>query len=330
MPAGARCRCPWRSFSWPVCSCHCSTPSFGSAETHASSSPTPSTGAVVLGAAWLAIPRFRRHRRGDRGVGTPESTKPRQPAHQAGHAPGRPCGGHRHPDPRRRRVGVSRLLNSRRARRGWSRCRAGGSKHDRQPHRFVAYHAWRSRFASATPSGSEASEGTVEDVGFRSTRIRTPDNSLVTIPSSAVVNTTVENLSLRTKRRQRFFVQVTYDTSREKVEELVVRIRQLIVDHPLAEESTCQVRFNNFGESSLDILVMFHLQVADYATRAERAGGRAPADHGSRQGARRGVRLPDTNAANRAMPMPVRKRRRGPSGSLGASGSSAAPDRNSA
>lgn len=94
------------------------------------------------------------------------------------------------------------------------------------------------------------SEGTVEDVGFRSTRIRTPDNSLVTIPSSTVVNSTVENLSVRTKRRQRFFVQVTYDTPREKVEELVARIRQLIIDHPLAEQSTCEVRFNNFGESS--------------------------------------------------------------------------------
>lgn len=110
------------------------------------------------------------------------------------------------------------------------------------------------------------SEGTVEDVGFRSTRIRTADNSLVTIPSSSVVNTTVENLSVRTKRRQRFVVQVTYDTSREKLEELVARIKQLIVDHPLAEDSTCQVRFNAFGESSLDILVMFHLQVADSAS----------------------------------------------------------------
>jgi MscS family membrane protein len=88
----------------------------------------------------------------------------------------------------------------------------------------------------------------------------------VTIPSSAVVNTTVENLSLRTKHRQRFFLQVTYDTPREKMEELVVHIRQLIIDHPQAEESTCQVRFNNFGESSLDILVSFHLQVEDYAT----------------------------------------------------------------
>jgi MscS family membrane protein len=109
-------------------------------------------------------------------------------------------------------------------------------------------------------------EGTVEDVGFRSTRIRTPDNSLVTIPSSAVVNTTVENLSIRSKRRQRFFIQVMYDTPREKLEEIVTRTRQLIVDHPLAEESTCQVRFNNFAESSLDILVIFNLMVGDYAS----------------------------------------------------------------
>jgi MscS family membrane protein len=117
------------------------------------------------------------------------------------------------------------------------------------------------------------SEGTVEDVGFRSTRIRTLDNSLVTIPSSAVVSSTVENLSLRTKRRQRFVVQITYDTPRDKVEELVTRIRQLIVDHPLVEDSTCQVRFNNFAESSLDILVIFHLQVEDYTSELREREG---------------------------------------------------------
>jgi MscS family membrane protein len=110
------------------------------------------------------------------------------------------------------------------------------------------------------------SEGTVEEVGFRSTRIRTPDNALVSIPSSAVVNTTVENLSLRTMRRQRFFVQITYNASRKEVEALVAGISQLIVDHPLTDKNTIQVRFNNFAESSLDILVMFHLHVEDYAT----------------------------------------------------------------
>ena len=80
------------------------------------------------------------------------------------------------------------------------------------------------------------------------------------------MNTTVENLSLRMMRRQRFFVQVTYATSREQVEALVSGIRRLIVDHPLTDKGTIQVRFNNFAESSLDILVQFFLYAEDYAT----------------------------------------------------------------
>ena len=113
------------------------------------------------------------------------------------------------------------------------------------------------------------SEGTVEDVGFRSTRIRTADNSLISIPNNTVVNTTVENLSLRPARRQRFFVQVTYDTPREKLEALATGIKQLIADHPLTNKTNFQVRFNNFSDSSLDTLVMFHLTVEDYTTELE-------------------------------------------------------------
>jgi len=110
------------------------------------------------------------------------------------------------------------------------------------------------------------SEGTVEDVGFRSTRIRTLDNSLISIPNNAVVNTTIENVTLRAMRRQRFFVQVTYDTPRETLEALAAGIRQLIVDHPLTYKSNVQVRFNNFNDSSLDILVMFYIETDSYAT----------------------------------------------------------------
>jgi MscS family membrane protein len=65
-------------------------------------------------------------------------------------------------------------------------------------------------------------------------------------------------------RRQRFFVQVTYDTPREKLEALVAGIRRLILDHSLTNKTNFQVRFNNFSESSLDILVMFYLDVQDY------------------------------------------------------------------
>ncbi|MBV9654287.1 MAG: mechanosensitive ion channel family protein, partial [Acetobacteraceae bacterium] len=108
-----------------------------------------------------------------------------------------------------------------------------------------------------------ASEGVVEDVGFRSTRIRTPDNSLVTIPSSAVVNATVENLSVRAKRLQRFVVQVSHEMPREKLEALAAAIRQLLAEHPLVETGTVQVRLYNLGESSLDILVRFYFRVSD-------------------------------------------------------------------
>jgi MscS family membrane protein len=116
-------------------------------------------------------------------------------------------------------------------------------------------------------------EGTVEDVGFRSTRIRTPDNSLISIPNNSVVNATVENLSLRMMRRQRFLIQVTYDTPREKLEELVSGIKQLIADHPMTNKTNFNVRFNDFGESSLNILVYFYIETTDYSAELEAREG---------------------------------------------------------
>ena len=64
-------------------------------------------------------------------------------------------------------------------------------------------------------------------------------------------------------RRQRLALQITYDTPREKVEALVTRVRRLILDHPTTDKARVQVYFNNFSESSLDILVIFHLNVPD-------------------------------------------------------------------
>jgi len=92
-------------------------------------------------------------------------------------------------------------------------------------------------------------EGTVEDVGFRSTRIRTLDNSLISIPNNAVINATG-------MRRQRFFIQVIY-TPRAKLEVLVAEIKQLIADHPLTNKPNFHVCFNDFGNSCriLNILI---------------------------------------------------------------------------
>jgi MscS family membrane protein len=104
----------------------------------------------------------------------------------------------------------------------------------------------------------------VEDVGFRSTRIRTQDNSLISIPNDSVINTTVENLSLRPKRRQRCTVGVTYDTKLATLEAFVEGIRKVILEHDLTDKDNIQVSFNNLADSSLDILVIFHLLVTDY------------------------------------------------------------------
>jgi MscS family membrane protein len=109
-------------------------------------------------------------------------------------------------------------------------------------------------------------EGTVENVGFRSTRIRTLDNSLVSIPNDSVINTTVENLSLRPKRRQRFTVGVTYDTPRDRLEAFIDGIRAVILEHPLADKDTIQISFFSLADSSLDILLIFHLLVTTQAT----------------------------------------------------------------
>lgn len=108
-------------------------------------------------------------------------------------------------------------------------------------------------------------DGVVEDVGFRSTRIRTMDNSLISIPNNTVVNATVENMTVRTMFRQRLLVQVTYDTPRDRLEMLLDGIRQLLAEHPATKKDNFHVRFNDFGESSLNILIIFHLMVAEYA-----------------------------------------------------------------
>lgn len=108
-------------------------------------------------------------------------------------------------------------------------------------------------------------EGTVENVGFRSTRIRTFHNSLVTIPSSQLVNSTIDNMELREYRQVKAILNLTYDTPIEKIEGFVEGIKQLLETHPDTRKDNIQVFFYDFGPHSLDILMNFFLQVPDRA-----------------------------------------------------------------
>jgi MscS family membrane protein len=106
-------------------------------------------------------------------------------------------------------------------------------------------------------------EGTVEKVGFRSTRIRTFYNSLVTIPSSQLINSTVDNMELREYRQIKTLLNLTYDTPVEKIEGFVEGVKQILETHPDTRKDNIQVFFHEFGPHSLDILLNFFLQVPD-------------------------------------------------------------------
>ena len=105
--------------------------------------------------------------------------------------------------------------------------------------------------------------GVVEKVGFRSTRLRTFDKSLVTVPNKKMVDAELDNLGLRPVRRAKFNLGLTYDTSQNQIKKIVEEIQNMIDEHPMTNQDG-RVRFMEFGGSSLDIMVIFYVDSADW------------------------------------------------------------------
>ena len=108
-------------------------------------------------------------------------------------------------------------------------------------------------------------EGTVEEVGFRTTRIRTFYNSLITVPNAMVTNQAIDNLGVRTFRRYKTSLGLTYDTPPEKVQAFCEGVRAIIAALPGMRKDFYMVEFSGFGPHSLDILVYCFMQVPDWA-----------------------------------------------------------------
>ena len=98
--------------------------------------------------------------------------------------------------------------------------------------------------------------GSVEKVGFRSTRIRTFDKSLVTVPNKKMIDAELDNLGLRPVRRVKFNIGLTYSTSTDQIKAIVNDIQEIINLHEKTNQEG-KVRFQEFGSSSLDIMVMY-------------------------------------------------------------------------
>ncbi len=109
-------------------------------------------------------------------------------------------------------------------------------------------------------------EGTVEDIGLRTTKIRTFEKSLVTVPNQIIANNPIENFSRRGIRRIKMRVGVTYSTSRESMENILKDIKEMLKSHPsIAQNATMLVNFDRFEDSSLSIFIYTFTNTAVWA-----------------------------------------------------------------
>ncbi len=104
-------------------------------------------------------------------------------------------------------------------------------------------------------------EGVVEEVGFRTTRVRTPQKSLLSVPNGKVAMARIDNYGLRTVRRFKAVLSLTYDTPRDKLEQFVDRVRTLLRDDPEVWQDSIEVHFHTMAASSLDVLVYTYFDV---------------------------------------------------------------------
>ena len=111
-----------------------------------------------------------------------------------------------------------------------------------------------------------STEGTVEAIGFHSTRIRTFYDSMVTIPNGETVRKVVDNMGMRTYRRVYTKVDIRRDTAPEKIEAFLEGIKRIIQTNPATRKDYFHVVLHNFGPSSLEVMLYFFLKVPDWST----------------------------------------------------------------
>ena len=107
-------------------------------------------------------------------------------------------------------------------------------------------------------------EGTVEHVGFRSSRVRTFYNSVVTVPNARIVDTHVDNMGLRQWRRYRTTLGLAYHTTPDQVQAFVEGVRAVIRANPEMRKDYYIVEFTEFGASSLEILLYCFIDAPDW------------------------------------------------------------------
>ena len=112
----------------------------------------------------------------------------------------------------------------------------------------------------------DAYEGTIEDITFRTTRIRTFENALVNIPNAIIADASVTNWSKMEKRRYKTNLCVELNTPLEKLELLKSRIEKMLQERESVYDDSIIVRFDQITENGINILIYTYTNSVDYAS----------------------------------------------------------------
>ncbi|MHC4829555.1 MAG: mechanosensitive ion channel family protein [Planctomycetota bacterium] len=108
-------------------------------------------------------------------------------------------------------------------------------------------------------------QGVVEEVGFRSTRVRTFAKTVITVPNSKVAHEAINNYSRMPKRRVTQTIGIGYTTEPDRVEAAVNTFRSILKEDERVDQDFWMVNFTEFGESSLDLFVYYFTKTTNWA-----------------------------------------------------------------
>ncbi len=113
-------------------------------------------------------------------------------------------------------------------------------------------------------------EGTVENIGMRTTKIRSFQKSLITVPNHIVANNPIENFSRRGIRRIKMHIGLTYSTNSEQIKKIMEEIKNMLKQHEgISQNDSLMVNFDTFGDSALNIFIYSFTKTANWAKYLE-------------------------------------------------------------
>ncbi len=106
--------------------------------------------------------------------------------------------------------------------------------------------------------------GTVEDIGLRSTRIRTLERTVVSVPNSEFSNMQIENFTRRDRIWLHPILGIRYETTPDQLRFLLVELKKMLVAHPRVSPEPARVRFVEFGDYSLNLEIFAYVRTSDF------------------------------------------------------------------